>query len=108
MNRLRRKARSTSYGWWIAIAGSINMSLTSGPTFHAQSVIFAAVLPFALYHRIQSHTGEKLDRWQEGAFIRFGLRLSAVPFFVGSIAWMINPQWMAWSSVPISKPPATP
>jgi MFS family permease len=43
MNRLRTKVRSTSYGWWIAIAGSLNMALTSGPTFHAQSVIFAAV-----------------------------------------------------------------
>ncbi len=43
MNRLRTKVRSTRYGWWIAIAGSLNMSLTSGPGFHAQSVIFAAV-----------------------------------------------------------------
>jgi len=43
MNRLTAKARSTSYGWWVAIAGSLNMALTSGPTFHAQSAIFAAV-----------------------------------------------------------------
>ena len=43
MNRLTTKVRSTSYGWWVAIAGSLNMALTSGPTFHAQSVIFAAV-----------------------------------------------------------------
>jgi MFS family permease len=43
MNRLTTRVRSTSYGWWIAIAGSFNMALTSGPTFHAQSVIFAAV-----------------------------------------------------------------
>ncbi len=43
MNRLTTRIRSTSYGWWVAIAGSLNMSLTSGPTFHAQSVIFAAV-----------------------------------------------------------------
>jgi len=43
MNRLNARLRSTSYGWWVAIAGSFNMALTSGPTFHAQSVIFAAV-----------------------------------------------------------------
>ena len=43
MNRLATKMRSTKYGWWVAIAGSFNMALTSGPTFHAQSVIFAAV-----------------------------------------------------------------
>ena len=36
-----------------------------------------------------------------GAIILLDLRLSAVPPFFGSIAWMINPQWMSWSSVPI-------
>ena len=64
-------------------------------------VSFAAVLPFALYYRLRSKTDEKLDRWQEGPFILFGLRLSAVPCFIGGIAWMIDPQWMALSSVPI-------
>ncbi len=63
--------------------------------------IFVTLLPFALYHRIRSMTKEKLDRWQEGPFILFGLRLSAVPCFIGGIAWMINPQWMGWSSVPM-------
>lgn len=63
--------------------------------------IIVVFLPFGLYHRIRSHTGEQLDRWQEGPLILFGLRLSGLPWFIGSIAWMINPQWMAWSSVPI-------
>ncbi len=57
-------------------------------------VCFAALLPFGLYHRIRSKTGEKLDRWQEGTFILFGLRLSGIPFLIGSLAWMINPQRM--------------
>ena len=64
-------------------------------------VIFAAFLPFAIYHRIRSNTGDKLDRWQEGALILFGLRIGGVPWFVGSLTWMINPQWMRWSSVPL-------
>ena len=63
--------------------------------------IFAAFLPFAMYHRIRSHSGEKLDRWQEGAFILFGVRLSGIPAVIGGIAWMINPEWMAWSSLPM-------
>ncbi len=63
--------------------------------------IIAVFLPFGLYHRIRSDTGEKLDRWQEGSIILFGLRLGAIPWFVGSLAWMINPAWMAWSSVSI-------
>ena len=64
-------------------------------------VIFAAVSPFAFYRRLRSVTDEKLDRWQEGIVILFGLRLAAVPCFVGCIAWMINPQWMVWSSIPL-------
>ncbi|MEZ6092246.1 MAG: isoprenylcysteine carboxylmethyltransferase family protein [Pirellulaceae bacterium] len=63
--------------------------------------IIACFLPFALYHRIRSNmSGEKLDRWQEGAFILFGLRLGALPWFVGWIAWMIDPKLLAFASMP--------
>ncbi len=61
--------------------------------------VIAVFLPFALYHRLRSHTGERLDRWQEGVVILFGLRLSGLPCFAGSILWMINPEWMTWASV---------
>lgn len=64
-------------------------------------VVGAVFAPIAVYHRIRSATTERLDRWQEGIFILFGLRLSALPPFIGIVAWMINPQWMAWSSVMI-------
>jgi hypothetical protein len=64
-------------------------------------VVVATFGPFAVCHRIRSATTERLDRWQEGVFILFGLRLSALPTFVGGIAWMIDPQWMAWSSMVI-------
>ncbi len=63
--------------------------------------MLALFLPFGLYHRISAESGEKLDRWQEGAFILFGLRLGALPWFIGSVAWMINPAWMAWASHPM-------
>jgi len=64
--------------------------------------ILVGFLPFALYHRIRSSmSGEKLDRWQEGVFILFGLRLSGLPWFIGGIVWMIDPSLMAWASVPI-------
>lgn len=62
-------------------------------------VIFVAFVPFAVYGRIRSLTDERLDRWQEGVFILFGLRLGAVPVFLGGIVWMIAPQWMAWSAM---------
>lgn len=64
-------------------------------------IVVLAFVPFAVYHRIRSKTDEKLDRGQEGAVILFGLRVGALPWFLGSLAWMINPQWMAWSSVPL-------
>ena len=65
-------------------------------------MILVGFLPFGLYHRIRSNMSrEKLDRWQEGAFILFGLRLSGLPWFIGGIFWMIDPKLMAWASVPI-------
>jgi protein-S-isoprenylcysteine O-methyltransferase Ste14 len=64
--------------------------------------ILVGFLPFALFHRIRSNIGgEKLDRWQEGTFILFGLRLSGLPWFIDCILWMVDPTLMAWSSVPI-------
>ncbi|MCH8817874.1 MAG: MFS transporter [Chloroflexi bacterium] len=84
MNRLTTRVRSTGYGWWVALAGSFNMALTSGPTFHAQSVIFAAV---------EAQTG-----WSRtlvtgvGTFGRFGgAMLGPVE---GFLADRIGPAWM--------------
>ncbi len=62
-------------------------------------IVFAVFAPVAACFRIRSRTAEKLDRWQEGVFILFGLRLSGLPAFMGGAAWMIDPHWMAWSSV---------
>jgi len=60
------------------------------------------LLPIAAYHRLKSQaTGEKLDRRQEGLFILFTLRPVGVVGMLGLIAYMINPSWMAWSSVPL-------
>lgn len=63
-------------------------------------VIAIVFMPIGLYHRIRSYTGEHIDRWQEGIFILFGLRLTALTVIGAGIAWMINPKWMAWSSLP--------
>ena len=65
----------------------------------------SVLLPIAAYYRLKSQaTGEKLDRRQEGLFILFTLRPVGVVGMLGLIAYMINPSWMAWSSVPL---PAT-
>jgi protein-S-isoprenylcysteine O-methyltransferase Ste14 len=65
-------------------------------------VAFLAVLPVGIYHRVQSQaTREKLDRRQEGLFILATLRPVGAAFWVGQIAWMVNPDWMAWSALPL-------
>ena len=64
-------------------------------------VAFLVLFPIVVYHRLKAHTGEKLDRWQEGLFILATLRPVGLVFFLGLIAYMVDPSWMAWSSVPL-------
>ena len=62
---------------------------------------FLILIPIAAYHRVKSHTGEKLDRKREGLFILFTLRPVGIANMIGLITYMIYPAWMAWSSVPL-------
>ena len=62
----------------------------------------AAFLPVALYHRVRSQSsGETLDRRQEGLFILLTLRPLGLATMGGLVAFVLNPAWMAWSSVPL-------
>lgn len=62
---------------------------------------FLAILPVGLYHRFKSATQESLDRRQEGLLILATLRPLGAVFWFGTIAWMIDPRWMAWSSMAV-------
>jgi protein-S-isoprenylcysteine O-methyltransferase Ste14 len=63
---------------------------------------FLALLVIAGYRRIQSQsTGERLDRLQEGVFILVGLRLAGLILWSAVIAFMIDPAYMAWASMPL-------
>jgi len=63
---------------------------------------FLILMPVGIYHRVRSQaTGEKLDRRQEGLLILLTLRPMAAAGAMGFIAYLINPAWMAWSSVPL-------
>jgi protein-S-isoprenylcysteine O-methyltransferase Ste14 len=65
-------------------------------------VVFLVVLPIGIYHRLESQaTRERLDRRQEGLFILATLRPVGAVFWIGLIAWMADPDWMDWSSVPL-------
>jgi len=70
------------------------------PFRHLLIIAFVVVVPIGLFYRIRSQaTGEKLDRRQEGMFLLVAIRLNGLPGMAGLIAYMINPKWMAWSSV---------
>lgn len=70
-------------------------------TFRLILIALSLILvPIMLYHRVRSQaTGERLDRWQEGPFILFTLRPIGIATMLGLVAYMINPEWMAWSSM---------
>ena len=71
--------------------------------FRVVLIIGAAIfLPIMVYHRVRSQaTGETLDRSQEGMFILFTLRPIGIATMLGLVTYMINPHWMAWSSVSV-------
>ena len=63
---------------------------------------FLAVVLITLYHRLKAGaTREPLDRRQEGVFILATLRPVGLLLWVAAIAYMVNPAWMAWSSLPV-------
>jgi protein-S-isoprenylcysteine O-methyltransferase Ste14 len=62
--------------------------------------VLLVVIPIGMYFRIKSQaTGERLDRRKEGLFILATLRPLAAAFWLGLVAWMIDPGWMAWSGL---------
>ena len=72
---------------------------------NALLVISCTILPVLLYYRIRSQsTGEPLDRRQEGLFILATLRPVAGLAYGGIIAFLIDPEYMKWSSVPLPIP----
>lgn len=65
-------------------------------------VAMLVLLPIGMYHRVRSQsTGERLNRRQEGLFVLATLRPLGAAFWLGVLAWMINPAWMGWAAVPV-------
>lgn len=77
--------------------------MNSDQTFRFVLTTAAVILfPILLYYRIRSQaTRERLDRWQEGPFILLTLRPIGLATMAGLIAYLIDPKWMAWSSLPL-------
>jgi protein-S-isoprenylcysteine O-methyltransferase Ste14 len=58
-----------------------------------------SLMLIAAYHRLRAHTGEKLDRRQEGIFILVTLRLAGVWYMLVLVTYLVNPAYMAWAAV---------
>jgi protein-S-isoprenylcysteine O-methyltransferase Ste14 len=63
---------------------------------------FAVFAPVGIYYRLRSRTNERLDRLQEGWLILLGLRLLALVFMAGLIAFIVKPGSMAWASIQLA------
>ena len=64
--------------------------------------IVVLTFPIAIYYRLRSHAPrEPLDRRQEGWFILLTLRPLGLATWAAVIAFLIDPSYMAWSSVPL-------
>jgi protein-S-isoprenylcysteine O-methyltransferase Ste14 len=59
---------------------------------------FVLFAPVGIYFRLRSRTDEWLDRLQEGWLILLGLRLLALCFMAGLLAFIVKPGSMAWAS----------
>jgi len=65
---------------------------------------FLLFLSIMLYHRIRSWASrERLDRSQEGVFILATLRPVGLLLWLGVIAYLIHPPWMAWASLALPR-----
>ena len=63
---------------------------------------FFLTLPIGIYHRFRAHTGEPLDRRQEGWFIFLSVRiLGGLGMLAALVLVFWNPSWMAWSFIPL-------
>lgn len=60
---------------------------------------FMVLAPVGVYHRLHAHTGEPLDRSQEGWLILALLRPLGILFMCGIIAFMWYPPSMEWSRI---------
>lgn len=87
-----------------ASRATITASLMADENLYRWAMVagFIAVVAITLPHRIRSNSGEPLDRRKEGVFMLATLRPVAAALWFSIIAYMINPAWMAWSSVPLA------
>ena len=64
-------------------------------------ISLAVFLPVGIYHRLKSHTTERLDRRQEGVLMLVSLRLCGLLTWIGLFAWLMTAAWISRFSMPV-------
>ncbi len=63
-------------------------------------ILFVLLAATGVYHRVRAaRSGEKISRREEGLPIMILLRLFGFSLWMGLLLYMINPRWMAWSTL---------
>jgi protein-S-isoprenylcysteine O-methyltransferase Ste14 len=76
--------------------------MASEQTFRALLILSLALfLPIGVYHRVRAASGERLSRRDEGVLVMVVLRLFGLVTWVALLIYLIDPAWMAWSSLPL-------
>jgi len=77
--------------------------MTQEESFRRILILLSALLfPILFSYRLRSQaTGESLDRRQEGWFILLTLRPIGIACMLAFILYLVNPELMAWASVPL-------
>jgi protein-S-isoprenylcysteine O-methyltransferase Ste14 len=71
--------------------------MTEGAARYLFVLLAAPLAAFAFAHRLSAHTGEPLDRRQEGLAILIGLRVTGVAMFVLFGCWFLAPGKIAFA-----------
>jgi protein-S-isoprenylcysteine O-methyltransferase Ste14 len=66
------------------------------------AVLCMLTLLVAGYHRVQAgRSGEHIDRRQEGVLLAVVLRVAGLTVWAGTLAYLLNPEWMEWAQLPL-------
>jgi protein-S-isoprenylcysteine O-methyltransferase Ste14 len=76
--------------------------LSEDPFRTALLTILVITMAVVAYHRLQAaKSGERISRKDEGLLLAVSLRLAGLCLWMGTFAYLINPNWMEWAQVPL-------
>jgi protein-S-isoprenylcysteine O-methyltransferase Ste14 len=64
--------------------------------------MFVGMMSVSLYFRSKARrSGEAIPRAREGGLVLLARLLFAAPLYLPLVAYMLNPDWMAWAALPL-------